>query len=94
MGHLSIYKPPKAVLCHPQGANQAGWNEECDEALTTIKQYIVEPPVLASPEIDETLFVYLAVSDVSVSVALFKKDENRKQSLIFFVSKSLDNSET
>ena len=68
-----------------KGANQAGWNEECDEALTAIKQYLAEPPVLASPEAGETLFVYLAVSDVSVSAALFKEDENRKQRQVFFL---------
>ena len=39
-----------------------------------IKQYLVEPPVLASPEAGETLFVYLAVSDAAVSVALFKEN--------------------
>ena len=53
-----------------KGANQAGWNEECDEALVTIKQYLAEPPVLASPEAGETLFVYLAVSNVSVSATV------------------------
>ena len=77
-----------------KGANQAGWNEECDEALTAIKQYLVEPPILASPKASETLFVYLAVSDVSVSDALFKEDENKKQRPVFFVSKSLANAET
>ena len=75
-------------------ANQAGWNKECDKALTAIKQYLVEPPVLASLEAGETLFVYLAVSDVSMSAALFKEDENRKQMPIFFVSKSLAHAET
>ena len=40
------------------------------------------------------LFVYLAVSDVSMSAALFKEDENRKQRLVFFVSKSLADVET
>ena len=72
-----------------KGANQAGWNEECDKALIVIKQYLVEPLVLASPEAGETLFVYLAVSDVSMSAALFKEDENRKQRPVFFVRKTL-----
>ena len=61
-----------------KGANQAGWNEECDKALIVFKRYLAEPPILASPEANETLFVYLAVLDVSVSAALFKEDENRK----------------
>ena len=43
-----------------------------------IKQYLTEPPILASPEASETLYLYIAVFDVSVSVALFKEDENRK----------------
>ena len=77
-----------------KGANQAGWNEERDEALAAIKQYLVEPPMLASLKAGETLFVYLAVSDVSVSAALFKEDENKKQRQVFFVSKSLANAET
>ena len=77
-----------------KGANQAECNEECDKALTTIKQYLAEPPVLASLEVGETLFIYLEVSDVSVSAALFKEDENRKHGPIFFVSKSLVDAET
>ena len=84
----------KSFFATLKGANRAGWNEEYDEALTAIKQYLVEPPVLASPEADKTLFVYLAVSDVSVSVALFKEDENKKKRLIFFVNKSSTDAET
>ena len=56
-----------------KGANQAGWNEECVEALIAIKHYLVEPPALASPEVGEILFVYLAVSDVSVSATCSRK---------------------
>ena len=77
-----------------KGANWARWNEECDGALTSIKQYLAEPLVLASLEANETLFVYLAISDVSVSAALFKEDENKKQRPVFFVSKSLADTET
>ena len=54
-----------------------------------IKQYLTELPVLASPEAGDTLYLYLAISDVSASEALFKEDENRKQKQVFFVSKSL-----
>ena len=77
-----------------KGANRAGWNKECDEALIAIEQYLAEPPVLVSPEEDETLFVYLVVLDVSVSAAMFKEDENRRQRPVFFISKSLAYAET
>ena len=84
----------KSFFVTLKGANQAEWNEECDESLTVIKQYIAVPPVLANPEVGETLFIYLAVLDVSVSVALFKEYENRKQRPVIFVNKSLTDVET
>ena len=34
-----------------------------------IKQYLTEPPILASLEARETLYIYVAVSDISISVA-------------------------
>ena len=54
-------KPFFATL---KGANRAKWNDECDRALKSIKQYLTEPPVLASLKANKTLFIYLAVSDV------------------------------
>ena len=59
-----------------------------------IKQYLIESPILASLEAGDTLYLYLAVSEVSISAALFKEDENQKQRPIFFVSKSLSEVET
>ena len=54
----------------------------------------MEPPVFASPKVGETLFIYFAVSDVVVSAVLFKESEDGRQRPMFFVSKSLANSET
>ena len=76
------------------GANRARWNEECDRAFIQIKQYLAKPPILVSPDTGETLFVYLAVSDIVVSAALFKENENEKQRPAVFVSKSLADVET
>ena len=45
-----------------------------------IKQYLAEHPILASPEAGKTLFVYLAISDVAVSAALFKENADGRQS--------------
>ena len=56
--------------------NRARWNEECDWAFTHIKQYLAKPLILTSPDIGETLFVYLAVLKVTVSAALFKENSD------------------
>ena len=59
-----------------------------------IKQYLTELLILASPEAGDTLYIYLAVSEVSINATLFKEDENRKQRPIFFIRKSLSKAET
>ena len=59
-----------------------------------IKQYLIEPPILASPKAGDTLYLYIIVLEVPISVALFKEGENQKQRLIFFISKSLEEAET
>ena len=77
-----------------KGAKQIGWNIECDQALMAIKNYLAESLILAILETGETRYLYIAVSDVSVSVVLFKEDEHQKQRPIFFVRKSLSETET
>ena len=84
----------KQFFATQRGANRAKWNKECDRAFVQIKQYLVEPLILASPDIDKTVFFYLAVSDTVVSAALFKVNEDGKQRSVFFVSKSLADAET
>ena len=74
--------------------NRVEWNEECDKAFVAIKRYLTEPPILVSPEVGDTLYLYLATSDITVSAALFKECEEAKLRPVFFVSKSLSSAET
>ena len=77
-----------------RGGNQAEWNEECDRAFVEIKQYLTESPILMSLEAGDTLYLYLAASDIAVSAALFKECGETKLRPVFFVSKSLTDAET
>ena len=70
-----LLKPFFTTLKEAKGA---GWNEECDQAFMAIKQYLTEPPILASLGAGDTLHLYLAMLEVSISVALFKENKNRK----------------
>ena len=77
-----------------RGANRAKWDEECNQALVAIKQYLTEPPILVSPGHGDTLYLYLAASEIAVSAALFKECKDAKLQPVFFVSKSLTDAET
>ena len=77
-----------------RGANRGEWNEECDRAFIVIKQYLIEPSILVSSEAGDTLYLYLAASNIAVSAALFKECGDAKVRPVFFVSKSLTDAET
>ena len=77
-----------------RGTSRAEWNEECNQALVAIKKYLTEPPILVSPGLEDTLYLYLAASEIAVSAALFKECEDAKLRPVFFISKSLTNAET
>ena len=84
----------KSFFTTLRGANRAEWNEECDRAFVEIKQYLTEPLILVSPESGDTLYLYIAASDIAVSAALFKECGDVKLRPVFFVSKSLTDEET
>ncbi|XP_070022137.1 uncharacterized protein [Nicotiana sylvestris] len=69
------------------------WNEECQHALRNLKMYLSNPPLLAKPKAGERLLIYLAVSEVAVSAVLVREDQ-AKQSPIYYVSKYLLDAET
>ena len=52
------------------------WINECEEALTKLKKYLTKPPLLSPLMMEEKLYLYLAVSNTTVSSALFKEEGN------------------
>ncbi|KAK0598996.1 hypothetical protein LWI29_001360 [Acer saccharum] len=69
------------------------WNDDCERALQDLKTYLKSPPLLSKPKDNETLFVYLAVSDTAVSAVLVREEENN-QHPVYYVSKTLLDAET
>ena len=68
------------------------WTEECALAFQQLKEYLTQPPIMSSPEVDEMLFAYIAVAPHAVSLVLIRED-NGIQRLIYYVSKSLHEAE-
>ena len=77
-----------------RGTSRVEWSEECDRAFVEIKQYLTEPPILVSPQAGDTLYLYLAASDIVVSATLFKECGDAKSRPVFFVSKCLTDAKT
>ncbi|RVW19216.1 hypothetical protein CK203_100113 [Vitis vinifera] len=44
-----------------------GWMDECKQAFKEVERYLIDPPILRSPQLDEQLYMYLAVFDCEPS---------------------------
>nr|XP_025616244.1 uncharacterized protein LOC112708272 [Arachis hypogaea] len=72
--------------------------EKCQAILTmqspsTVKEnFFQNPPVLQKPKSGEPLYIYLSITDASISSALVTETD-RNQQPVYFVSKSLQNAE-
>ena len=52
------------------------WNDECEEALAKLKEYLTKPPLISPSVMGEKLFLYLAISNTAVSSTLIKEEGN------------------
>ncbi|KAA3483220.1 protein SRG1 [Gossypium australe] len=66
------------------------WTEECQAAFKELKLYLTSPPLLKSPQVGETLYLYLAASEDTVAVVLVKL-EGVHQFKVYFVIKVFQN---
>ena len=68
------------------------WTPACEQALQDLKRYLTSPLLLSKPKDGEQLYIYLAVSEGTVSAVLVR--EESKQLPDYYVSKSLLDAET
>ena len=52
------------------------WTDECKEALAKSKEYLMKPPLLSPSVMGEKLYLYLAISNIVVSLALIREERN------------------
>ena len=64
------------------------WMNESQVAFDELKNYMAEPPLLLNPVDDETLYVYLAVSEQALSAVLVRED-GKVQKPVYYVCKVL-----
>ncbi|XP_074323019.1 uncharacterized protein LOC141659968 [Apium graveolens] len=69
------------------------WTPECEDAFKRIKEQLGNPPMLSKPLDGESLILYLAVSEYSISAVLVR-EEDGQQSPVYYVSKRLHDAET
>lgn len=76
-----------------KGKKGALWTQECEDAFAKLKEYLASLPILSTASPEETLYLYLAVSEQAVSSTLMRKDDERMKP-VYYVSKVLLDAET
>lgn len=64
------------------------WTLLCENSLAELKEILMEPPILTRLVDGETLYLYLAVAEETLSAVLIRETEVGQRS-IYFVSKVL-----
>lgn len=62
--------------------------EECDTAFKDLKSYLGSLPVLSWPDTEEDLYMYLAVSDHTMSSVLLRQ-QDEIQRPVYYLNKTL-----
>ncbi|KAG7557031.1 Reverse transcriptase domain [Arabidopsis suecica] len=57
-----------------KGNNKFRWDDQCEAAFGQLKTYLTTPLILSKPESDEKLYLYISVSNHSVSGVLVRED--------------------
>ncbi|WJX45728.1 hypothetical protein P8452_32589 [Trifolium repens] len=71
------------------------WTEDCQKAFDSIKEYLMEPPILIPPVEGKPLIMYLTVLEDSMGCVLGQQDETgRKEHAIYYLSKKFTDCES
>ncbi|WJX23763.1 hypothetical protein P8452_12952 [Trifolium repens] len=71
------------------------WTEDCQKAFDSIKEYLLEPPILIPPIKGRPLIIYLTVLEDSMGCVLGQQDKTgRKEHAIYYLSKKFTDCES
>ena len=64
------------------------WTDECQQAFEDLKAYLASTPLLSPSKPREELYLYLAVSTHTISLALIR-EEGKVQKPVYYTNKAL-----
>ncbi|GKV49781.1 hypothetical protein SLEP1_g56513 [Rubroshorea leprosula] len=70
------------------------WDEACQNAFESIKEYLLHPPVLVAPVLGRPLILYIAAQEYSLGALLAQVNEEGKENALYYLSRTLVGAET
>jgi hypothetical protein len=85
-----IVKPMTELL---KKDNAFEWNEKCEKALEILKEKLINYPILRYPDFGKEFYLYTDASGIGLGAVLSQKDEENKEYVIAYISRSLRETE-
>ncbi|XP_073120324.1 uncharacterized protein [Henckelia pumila] len=65
------------------------WDESCENAFKSIKDYLMKPPVLAAPVPERQLTLYITAQERSVGALLAQDNDDGKEAALYYLSRMM-----
>ncbi|XP_027158277.1 uncharacterized protein LOC113759899 [Coffea eugenioides] len=69
------------------------WDETCRNAFTSIKMYLMNPPMLAAPISGKPLILYISAQERSVGALLAQENDEGKENALYYLSRMMTSNE-
>ena len=69
------------------------WDDKCQEAMETLKEYVTSAPVLRFPDFTRPFFIHTDACDLGLGAALMQKDSDGRETVVAYASRSLHKAE-
>lgn len=65
------------------------WDEICQDAFDSVKNYLLNPPILSSPVQGKPMVLYIVALPYSLGALLSQHNEEEKEVALYYLSRTL-----
>ena len=70
------------------------WDDACQKAFESIKEYLSKPPVLVAPKSGKPFLIYVKATSHSLSALLAQDDDNGHEQAVYYLSRTMVGAES
>ena len=94
MQYISRFIAKLTTICEPifkllRKNQPVIWNDKCQQGFETIKNYLMNPPVLQPLRSGKILILYLAIEKDAIRAMLAQEGKGKAEHAVYYLSKKL-----
>lgn len=91
--YSSLTSPLTSLIKGKRKSQKISWDDKAEDAFRKIKEALVTAPILASPDFKKMFTIQCDASDVGVGCVLSQEDDDGREVVIAFASRTLSDAE-